>query len=279
MTFSPQQQNREIRRNITKEERLAVYDGPDKIISSQEFLEKLKQEKTPHSFMSGIPSLDLITGGFEAGELNIITGFTGMGKTSFCQSLTHSLAKNGTKALWFSYEVPPRQFFSKFPNGEVPLFYLPAEMKGKDLSWIGDRILEAKIKYDVRAVFIDHLHFIIDLALARNPSLEIGAIVRALKTLAMRLHLAIFLIAHTVKPRENTFPGLESIRDSSFISQEADAVFAIQRQKLKGRDVFSNISVLRILKHRRTGTMGRSIKLAYVDHEFREVSEVEQDQE
>jgi len=264
----------------TREERLAEYHGSDRVISSHDFKKELDEakDKPSYSFLTQIPSLDKYTEGFETGELIVISGYTGHGKTSLCQSFTTSFAKQGINTLWFSYEMPPRQFFAKFPN-ELPLFYLPREVKDKALIWLEDRIIEAKIKFNTRAIVIDHLHFLIDLVQGKHPSLEIGTIVRALKQLAMRHNVVIFLIAHTSMPKGDKEPGLEDIRDSSFITQEADAAMVIHRIRPKGKKIYGNEAEITILKHRRMGTMGKVIRVFYKDKQFYEVDQNLNDQD
>lgn len=256
-----------LRLNIRKEDRLAEYDGPDKVVSSKEYQEKLKTQVTRKGYLTSIGRLDQYTNGFETGELTVISGYTGHGKTSFCQTLTSYFADAEIKALWFSFEMTGQQFFAKFPK--VPLFYLPLELKGKAMDWIEDRILEGKIKYDIRVVFIDHLHFVIDLATS-HPSIQIGQVMRSLKTMALKHNISVFLVAHTSMPRGDKTPDLGDIRDSSFITQEADATFVIQRRKVKGTPFYGAESRLTILKHRRMGTMGKFIDLVYQDQLFKE---------
>ncbi len=251
--------------NLKKEDRLAKYDGPDKVVSSKEYQKRLAEEKERVSFMSLLPSLDKYTEGFEVGELIVMSGYTGHGKTTFCQTLTLNLAEQKVNSLWFSFEMTGRQFFAKFPR--VPLFYLPLELKGKALGWIEDRIIEGKIKYNVRAVFIDHLHFVIDIA-TKHPSLEIGQVIRKLKTIAIKQNVVIFLIAHTSMPRGDSTPKLGDIRDSSFITQEADAAFVIQRLRIPKSQFYGTESRITILKHRRMGTIGRGIKITYRNKQF-----------
>lgn len=263
----------------TKEERLAEYSGEDRVISSEEMAKELAEtkDKTAYNFKTGIPKLDLITEGFETGELIIVSGYTGFGKTSLCQSFTVAFERQEIKTVWFSYEMPARQFLTKFPG--LPLFYLPRQMKDRALNWIEDRIIEAKTKYEIRVVMIDHLHFLVDLIKMRQPSLEIGTIVRSLKLLAMKHNVVIFLIAHTSMPKSNQSPGLESIRDSSFVTQEADLVLVIQRILPKGKQVYGNEAWITILKHRRTGAIGRHIKVLYKDKMFFEVVLEEQEEQ
>lgn len=269
----------EIKLNIGKEERLASYEGSDKVISSSDFQKKLEEDgqKEVYSFSTGLLEFDRVTKGFETGELIVMSGYTAHGKTSFCQSLTNKFSDRGYKSIWFSYEMPPRQFFKKFGEA-LPDFYLPQELKGSALSWIEDRILESKIKFETRIVFIDHLHFLIDLARSGHPSLEIGTIVRSLKLLAIKYNIVIFLIAHTSMPKADVAPNIGSLRDSSFITQEADSVMVIQRKRLDS-GTYGSESFLYILKHRREGIMGKKISLFYKDSDFLEVnySNIEED--
>lgn len=254
----------------TKEERLAEYQGTDRVVSSLDLKKELDEakDKPNYSFKSNLPTLDRFTEGFETGELIVVTGYTGHGKTSFCQTLTTNFATQGVNTLWFSYEMPPRQFFAKFQD--LPKFYLPRELKDKALNWIEDKIIESKIKFDTRIAMIDHLHFLVDLVQVRHPSLQLGTIVRALKQLAMRHNVVIFLIAHTSMPKGNSAPGLEDIRDSSFITQEADSAMAIHRVKT-AEGFFGSEAKVIILKHRRMGTMGKTVRVIYKDKQFLEV--------
>src|SRR3990167_7347576 len=195
------------------EEKLASYEGEDKIISSSEMKQILEDNPTNVvNFKSGFVTLDALVEGFEGGELTIVTGPSKMGKTTFCQTITKNIAEDGIRSLWFSYEMPVRQFLSKFGDN-LPVFYLPQELKGRILPWLESRIWEAKLKYDIKVVFIDHLHFLVDLAKLRNPSLEIGAIVRGIKRIAIAHNIAIFLIAHLTKVKFDQQPTVDTIRD------------------------------------------------------------------
>lgn len=230
-------------------EDLREYDGPDKIISSFEADLSLKKSAEPiFRVGSGFPTLDrLLGGGFEAGELYAVSGPTKHGKTLFCQSISVNLDLQQIPSLWFSFEIPTSQFLERFP--ELPLIYLPMKLKGHDLPWLEDRINESFIKYRTRFFFVDHLHYLLDIARLRNPSLEIGAVIRALKRICVEGGFVGFILCHTTKGRGGPDLSYESIRDSSFVAQESDSVLMIRRTPEHG----PNRAALRMEFHRRTG--------------------------
>src|SRR3990167_897172 len=241
---------------------LQNYQGEDAVISSLDYQALLKNQ--PPAKKMGcwlMPSLDGMLNGFQEGELIVLSGATGHGKTTLAQSLTQGLLKNDTKSLWFSYEMKPSQFFAKFP--ELPLFYLPKTLKDKSTNWIEEKIIEAKLKFGVKTVFIDHLHFLVDLIKMRQPSLEIGSIVRSLKLLAIEYDVAIFLLAHLMKTKLDCEPDNDSLRDSSFIAQEADIVLMICRKQNKQTKEFTNEAIIKITKNRREGLIGKMIPVIY----------------
>jgi len=257
------------------------YHGPDEIISSHDKVKELAQKKTP-KFMAktGMLGVDVILEGFRLGTVNIISGPSGEGKTTWAQTLTTSLE---VPSVWFSFEVREEEFMEKF-NGSVPLFYLPKELREGDntIKWLKDRVEEAQAKFKVKAVFIDHLHYLQDmqgLAGQQNSSLYIGDLMRKLKSFSIEAGLVIFLIVHIAKEGhevslKNRWYSMKDIRDSSFVFQEADTVMMIWRRITKSEvgdreytrhdNAFLNID-----KHRRTGKVGL-VKLDHVDGKFLE---------
>jgi len=204
--------NNDIFQIMKTEKELASYDKEDKVISFKE-MQELAEKNKAHIFAvkSALPSFDGMIGGFEGGELNVISGKTGGGKTLFAQTLTKNFSDQGIRSLWFSYEMPPYNFLKRFPN--IPEAYMPQILTAKDPRWIEARIWEAKLKYDTRIVFIDHLHYLVDMARMQNMSIEIGEIMRSLKKIAIKHNIVLFLIAHTKMTNEDDELGLGSVRD------------------------------------------------------------------
>lgn len=256
---------------IKRDEILAEYAGEDRVVSSKEFKTALESIRLAEvKFYSNIPKLDAAIEGFEGGELIALSGPTKNGKTTFAQTLTKNFETQGIKSLWFSYEVTPRQLFSKFVSADE--FFLPFKMKDKNMKWIEERIVESKLKYNTKAVFIDHLHYLLDMAQATNTSIQIGTIIRTLKLLAVEHNIVIFLLAHTTKTRSDVQPTASDIRDSSFVAQEADSTFMVWRQSEKnkktGEFVLTGNTILTVANHRRTGAMDIKVPLLHKDNMF-----------
>ena len=102
-----------------------------------------------------------------------ISGPRKAGKTLLAQTLTSNFAKQDIMSLCFSYELSSRVFINRFPS-ELPVFTMPQKLRANSLDWLRERVIEALAEYGVKMVFIDHLHFLFDLARMRNASLEIG---------------------------------------------------------------------------------------------------------
>ncbi len=233
---------------IEKEKQLASYSGEDKVIPSSEMQELIDTTVKPVCFKSGMNILDEVVGGFEGGELVVISGITGQGKTLLSQTFIRNFDLNGQRSLVFSYEVMPRNFLKIYGN-EATEFYLPVMLKDNTLDWIEQRIWEAKLKYDCRIVFIDHLHFLLELRGRANPSFEIGYIVRGLKTIAKKFNIVVFLVAHVTKTKQGDELDIHDIRDSGFIACESDSVLMVWRTASE------NGAILKVAKNRKEGTI------------------------
>lgn len=240
-----------------KPKNLAEYDGEYRVISSYEIEQALRNKPDSVITMKSlIPSLDAAIEGFQEGELITVSGPTKQGKTLFCQSLTMAFEKQLYPSLWFSFEVPYRQFLSQFR--QLPLIYMPEKLKAHALDWFKERVQESFEKFHTRIIFVDHLHYLIDLARIKNPSIEIGQIIRQLKSLAVEGQYVIFLLCHTTKGASEDNLSYESIRDSSFVAQESDSVFMIKRTP---REDCETSARLIVEFHRRTGVMEKVVNL------------------
>ncbi len=271
-----------IKQEIKFEEWLANYAGDDEIISSWDLKEKLAKEPIEIKFNSQIDLIDKFLESFEAGELVVVSGNTGCGKTLFCQTLTRNFEKQKNKCLWFSYEIRLRNFFQRF--GEyLPLFYLPKQLTDKDVKWIEKKIWESKLKFDTQIVFIDHLGFLSDVEKQRDRRMEIDSLIRKLKLIAIRHNVLIFLMWHNKKPpeqRRNYEADENDLKESSAIAQDSDIVLMINRlsETIDGIEDWNvGRAKITIIKSRRSGIMKRSVNLRIFDGLFEEDLSLEQE--
>lgn len=250
-----------------KEKELSEYKGEDRVVSSLELAEELKQtDDSIFTIKTDIPSMDRILEGVECGELIVITGLSGGGKTSLMMTITANMANNGVKSVWFTLEVTPRQFIKKITakTGNIPEFYMPHENTDNTLKWIEERIVESQVKYNAKVVFIDHINAIFSIINSGgNVSLEIGDLVANIKQMAIKHNLVVFLVAHCKDPIDNKEPNERSIRDSGMILRLADTALGIWRVKndkestrleeIEEEDTWAKV---RIWKNRRNGILG-----------------------
>lgn len=278
------------------------------IVTSHELQEELlKTQEQVFTIKTGFPSMDRMLNGVEAGELIIVTGPTGEGKTTLLLSVTANMAKDNVGTLWFTLEVTPRQFINKITkaSGQLPLFYLPSSSfddidpkllreweikhgrKFEMIDWIEHKIKQsiARGKEDgmpIKAIFIDHIHQIFNLArVENNISLELGEMVSKVKDIAIKNDLVIFLIAHSKDDPQGTArePRKEDIRDSGLIVRLADSVIGVwrvpngdsgaRRKELKEDD---NEAKVRIFKNRREGKVG-TFKVRHEHHGLVEIDD------
>lgn len=242
---------------------LRSYEGPDRVVTSEEIARLLKQRPEETKYYSRFKGVNDILDGFREGQVVVIAAPTKMGKTTFAIELTKDLAEHNP--LWFPFEETADELVRKFleRGTEPPHFVTPVVLKKRGMDWIEERIVESVVKYDTKIVFIDHLHFIVSFTSDRVDQ-EIGKTMRELKRIAKQLNIVIVLIAHLKKVRVDQSPSLEDLRDSSFVAQEADTVILLWRQTHMVEGVWetTNNLIVSVQANRRTGRTG-NVRMVY----------------
>lgn len=259
------------------------YSGPDRVISSIEFAEIVAKTPKPRVvLLSGIEKLDKATNGIVPGELTVVSGPTGMGKTLLVDTMIRAMRADKHLSLFFTYEVTPDTIALAHNTPESVLF-MPLQHVAMDLEWLRWRCLEAKMKFGCEVVVIDHLHYLIDMGFQKNMSLEIGRVMRFLKKdIALGMNLAVFIVCHVKQIDLEHEPSIYHLRDSSFVGQEADNVFMIWRKRdvefgKKKKSMLQGLATLKIEKARRSGVMGLKIPLIKDGHILKEDAYAEDD--
>jgi hypothetical protein len=206
-------------------------------------------------------------GGAIPGDLIAIAGMSGEGKTTCAMNFARNLIQSGEKVLFFSYEVLVQFVWEKFKVmglKDRDCVYCPFKNLTGNVSWIEQKIKEAKEKFDVRFVVIDHLGFLapkmrtVSNRSMDNYSLYLTSVMRDLKTLAKNEEIVVILPVHMRKResfyKKNVDLDINDIANSAGISQESDLVFIVQREKdtrSGNLDVYTGFSSIILAKNRR----------------------------
>ena len=224
---------------------------------------------------------EALDGGIKDGDLMVISGISGQGKTSFAQSLTYNLCKNSIPCLWFSYEVSLNHLNKKFRKMGISDFYhvfSPKKNTTGKLEWIKYKIKESWVKYATKVIFIDHIDFLTPSSVQTrdNETIALKKIATELKSLAVELDVIIVVMAHLKKLPSDKEPDMQDIGYSAGIFQLADYVFMVMREKVNKGNAFGNIntneiytnnSIIKIVKNRETGQL-KFIKCQYKNERF-----------
>lgn len=242
----------------------------DRVVNSKKLKEALDKLPVKEQFQTGFENLDRMIVSMREGDLVIVSGLSGTGKSQILVSMARNMER--LNPLFFSYEMPIHELLERFGDN-LASFYLPLMNTSGAPKWIESKIIEAQKQYGTKVVFIDHLHYLVDSATAsnRNSSDIIGALVRELKQTAKRTKTVIVLACHVRRlPTKGARPTINDLRDSSNIGNEADVVLILQRvgqKRTKSGEpeevLISNDAWLYIEKCRHFGGQLGRVKLTF----------------
>jgi twinkle protein len=186
------------------------------------------------------------------GQLILVTGVSGHGKSMWLSQVILSLMKQGSKCLIASMEMKPvvtlgRMINMTLGSPEPTPEYVSAWVnKAKDKLWIYDQ-LGVTTSQDMFATIFYSKHilgvqfFVIDSLMKMSDvseeSLENQKLfVDKLCTICRDLNVTVFLVAHTRKLKsEEDIPDATNIMGSSHVRNLADSILCIWRNRTKER--------------------------------------------
>lgn len=217
---------------------------------------------------SGLQRLDALTGGWRGGQLIVLAGRPGMGKSAAMLHFARTAAVAGVPVCVFSAEMPNTQLAGRmlvggsgvnsgsFRVGSVDADgWHELEKAAADLSampiYLNDRanITMGAIRSQCKAmhrrgrcgmVIIDYLQLLDTATLNANSTREreIAAASRSAKLLAKEIDAPVILLSQLsrkVEDRADKTPMLSDLRESGAIEQDADMVLFLDRPAMYGR--------------------------------------------
>jgi replicative DNA helicase len=245
---------------------------------------------------SGFEDLDLITGGFQPGNLIILAARPSMGKSALMANFCENAALDGKKAVaLFSLEMSESELAQRFiasqasikgddlRKGNVPNSRWPKIMQASarlassplyiddssDLSVLDVRAKSRRLLQQhadgLGLIVIDYLQLMRAAGHVDSRVEQIGQISRGLKTLARELEVPVIALSQLnrgVEQRTDKRPVLSDLRESGSIEQDADLVMFIYRDEYYDHDSEDvGIAEVIIQKHR-NGGLG-TVKLSF----------------
>ncbi|MFW6006184.1 MAG: replicative DNA helicase [Candidatus Bipolaricaulota bacterium] len=223
-------------------------------------------QQTISGLSTGFPKLDEMTSGFQDGQLIVVAGRPGTGKTSFALSLVRNIALKEDEGVGlFSLEMTKEQLLERLLCGEgrVNLHQLRGgfvpSSKWRDIATAagklqestividdmpGNAILDVKAKarrmkaeHDINMLVVDYLQLIEGNQNVNTREQEIAHISRSLKGIARELRIPVIALSQlnrSVERREKKRPRLSDLRESGAIEQDSDVVTFIYREDYYG---------------------------------------------
>jgi replicative DNA helicase len=252
-------------------------------------------EERPGTMLTGVPTgfidFDRISQGLNRGNLIIIAGRPGMGKTSFALNMAqHATIREKKTVGIFSLEMSQQELalrilcseadisFGRLRSnrvsqkewtkiiqtvrsiGDAPLYI--DDSPNPSLLELASKSRRLKAERGLSVVIVDYLQLMQAGGKYENRNLEIAAISRGLKQLAKGLEIPVIALSQLSRQPERRGsdhrPQLADLRESGSIEQDADMVAFIYRDEVYSpTDENKGLAELIIAKHRNgeTGTV------------------------
>jgi len=220
------------------------------IASLEEYVAKLDDWFDSDGSVKGLelvdfPQLNAVLGGFKAEDFILLSGDSGVGKTTLSYNFMLQLIKNDHKCLFFSLEGKIMYYILRMMSAhteieynhlrdnsekweilkdefaEYPMYLYSGSQADLTPKKLAELLPAAVQLYDIEFVVIDNLQKLV--RGAENRFSRVSEVVSALKDLAVDLKIPVLLITHITKRGKGvTGPvTMHDAKDSSTIYQDA----------------------------------------------------------
>lgn len=229
--------------------------------STSKTLTKIVQENRDNYFKDndnemlciGFPKLDDMLGGLEGGDMIIIGARPAVGKSAFVTQITTNLASKKKRVGFYNLEMQEKQIYERFVASQSGIglkrlrrakHFLGDEEKKFNLAnetlagreniviTTGSKTMSEirsesrHMGYDI--IIIDYLQLLKpDTVYRGNRTAEVGAISKAIKSLAMELNIPIIALSQlnrVSEMKDTKEPTMSELREAGDIEQDASII-------------------------------------------------------
>lgn len=234
---------------------------------------------------SGFTAIDSLTGGFHRGEMTIIGGRPGMGKSSLAYNFCLKASVRGYKVGIFSLEVSQRDIDLTLHGIIAGCSLREIRDCEADPGWIAaageslkDRTVEIfdtvrltpkslrskarrmKRRHGLDLMVIDYLQLMTTGKKTENRQQEVSEISREIKNLTRELDchaIALTQLNRGVENREDRRPRMSDIRESGSIEQDAENIMFVYRDEVYNPIAGNRGHAELIVAKQRNGSIGK----------------------
>lgn len=234
---------------------------------------------------TGIKKVDLMTGGFDGGDLWYIGARPGMGKSALISSSALINARKGIPSLIFSKEMTRQPLMERFLSLEtgLPLYDIRMGLLNKpnveivrdaatriatypifidlnftsNMTQIESTIRKYKSLYDTDTIYIDYIQLLSERE--ADQTQELGKISRKLKLLSNQLDITTVVLSQLnrdVEHRDNKRPVAADLRQCGNLEEDADFIIGLYRDEVYNADTKDKGKMEFIILKQRNGPTG-----------------------
>jgi replicative DNA helicase len=220
-----------------------------------------------HGIKTGLTKIDERLHGLNPGELYIVAGRPGSGKTTYAMNMIKESLQNGDSCYFSSLEMPRKQLLQRLmaSAGRIHLGRLKDAQKLADDDWtritnathilrnqklfiddtpaldineMRSRCRRIKRKHGLKLVAVDYLQLLEDRGSSSRFDV-VSSVSRKLKALAKELEvpvIALSQLSRKVEERNDKRPIMSDLRESGQIEQDADVIQFLYRDEYYNED-------------------------------------------
>ncbi len=259
-------------------------------LTSPAFDEIMARTKKPgiKGISWGVQRIDNATGGKSPGDLVVIAGRPGSGKTSVvCNSILADV-QAGKPILLIEKEMRPQELLERLVSIDTGIsgtniqlgvldqgqidkiyaslgkmkkypIYLDVNFRSTDPYYLESIVNKYRNKHGIEIVYLDYLQMSTERD--ETQTQEIGRLTRLFKVMANEMNICSVLCSQlnrNVESREDKRPMMSDMKQSGAIEEDADFIIGLYRDEYYNKETkFKNMMEYIILKHRNgpTGTV------------------------